>query len=1239
MQQINTYTVQYLGVDETNILNNQDAGLIKSYTLGNISFYPDKYTVNLEVHDLDDNYVETATDLTSYSIPGSVQAGKATEISVNVIQDIEDLGYLGDVILQYDVFNNLFSPSRNANSEAYLYVSEISTDRTEVRTRSTSITDSDLKGYVEQVYSKLNDQVYFPAIYLDFFESDSKAVITNILTEVVDSVLYVTFKLYEPLSDSIDVKSKFYVQERIGEPSKFQIIRNVEIVEDVPPQLRGPNFNVDSEEIVSANTDYLTYDQLFSYPISSSYSQLYTFYNQSGASVSIDHSDFSSFVHFSSAAERLQNFRYKLTLIKGYEYNIELLTELNVGDPNIKKNQDLITGIIKNFDHYDQYLYFESGSTAWPKSNQGRPYINVDPEDSSIQTWWDNIIAEAETYDEFNADGLVNTIPQTIRDDSRNAGYVAFVHMIGQHFDDEWVYAKAITDRYNADNRLDFGISKDLVWNAIKDFGINLYSTNQNLDTIFSNCNLDGNTCYSTGSESSIKVLYRLANSVSGSPVPIYITTNNYDGGQAKGVYATWSLTGVVADGEQADSVYTASLDGGHALWSLTGVVANGGEAGSGVYTGLNGGYALWSLTGVVANGGEANTEAVDRNEFQPILSDSYHKEVYKRIYHNLPLLLKTKGTERGLRALINCFGIPDDILKISVLGGTKIDGNFTNVSTGTSSSLDRIRLDNTGSIIPFLFSGSFVTSSQLHTNVPIRTKKDHYTDSSQEIEVGFSLNKQFNDLASSTIGSTFDYDDIVGDPRNTKENYGNSFSNIFNQLLAGNTGSLNSLRSPLGIIRLVRYFDSTLFKSLGEFLPARASVSTGVIVEDNVLHRNRYAGFNSYAQNIQDLEGPIEMMYIDGGSGESFKYTTNHKAGESTKLLAASFRVYGHTITSSVSTTNHYQDWSTGNFVGKKAIFDDSAEYTGELSGSIKEITDGELNKPNTYKKAGGSQVSYRLNYKFLCLPENGNLYCTLLSSAFYRGLAYGITSYSGNPVYGFSNSNSDVIDGNGTDGIEYNGGTSTGDETGSIIEGGSSVINSAYPYTVMATNEQYGYVYIPTGYGGATVSASIDADRVFLGWYSGVIPDSNGTPYYSQYLSSLPTYIITGSAPENITIRTSNISYLSPAFVLSNGSSPFVVIHGINLLKDAFNSITFSFDTDSGNKFTFTVSSTDLNTIVSAGSVSVDVSATGYDVNVHGQITTYGIVGISDGVGTIKNAEYIYDLLGKLEHITQWI
>ena len=49
-------------------------------------------------------------------------------------------------------------------------------------------------------------------------------------------------------------------------------------------------------------------------------------------------------------------------------------------------------------------------------------------------------------------------------------------------------------------------------------------------------------------------------------------------------------------------------------------------------------------------------------------------REVWKRLYHNAPYLLKTKGTERGIRALMSCYGVPSTILNIKEYGGPVAD-------------------------------------------------------------------------------------------------------------------------------------------------------------------------------------------------------------------------------------------------------------------------------------------------------------------------------------------------------------------------------------------------------------------------------------------------------------------------------------------------------------------------------------------------------------------------------------
>jgi hypothetical protein len=157
--------------------------------------------------------------------------------------------------------------------------------------------------------------------------------------------------------------------------------------------------------------------------------------------------------------------------------------------------------------------------------------------------------------------------------------------MIGQHYDNIWIYYRDVAQKYNADNRLENGISKDIVADAIRDFGIKLYQNN------FSN-----------------------------------------------------------------EDLYTAFL----------GLTPEGGL------------FPFPNITGSLPtpSGYEyIDTKISASNDYLPL--DDVNKSLYKRIYHNLPYLLQTKGTLPGLRALITSYGIPDTILRIKEYGGKdKINTN-----------------------------------------------------------------------------------------------------------------------------------------------------------------------------------------------------------------------------------------------------------------------------------------------------------------------------------------------------------------------------------------------------------------------------------------------------------------------------------------------------------------------------------------------------------------------------------
>ena len=61
------------------------------------------------------------------------------------------------------------------------------------------------------------------------------------------------------------------------------------------------------------------------------------------------------------------------------------------------------------------------------------------------------------------------------------------------------------------------------------------------------------------------------------------------------------------------------------------------------------------------------NTDGTDKYESP---QEEVTEKIWKRILANLPFFVKTKGTERALRGLINCYGIPSTMLRVREYGG-----------------------------------------------------------------------------------------------------------------------------------------------------------------------------------------------------------------------------------------------------------------------------------------------------------------------------------------------------------------------------------------------------------------------------------------------------------------------------------------------------------------------------------------------------------------------------------------
>jgi len=860
----------------------KDRALVNSFQINN-TFNPTKNYSELHILSLSDELLQSDYNYIRYKQAAAAQsAGQdgTSALTIDPIEDSKTYGYTnGGVKLLYHFLDDLYSQDR---SEVQFYIQDISADRTEISLATLLVQPDDLVTITSGIKTKLESQSYFTGFRLNFKENDL-LIATNI--DILDSSTgkVVVVKLYEPLPDRYNLKSTLNVVDLVSDSVAYEIEVEFILPPELAPTLRSPNFNIDIADNSVIPTGYYNYNELFSYPINNSNSQLFSAVSEKGIDISIDFSDFSNFIHFSSAQERLLNFKYKLDLINSYSSSLSSIASSTTGLQGVSGSRDyyqnLLTGVVNNFDHYERFLYYESGSNSWPKSNTTKPYNNKASNAPEAITWYANEIANAIGFDNTNYSSLAYSIPTYLRDDANNENYLTFVYMVGQHFDNLWLYSKAVTDKYDADNRMNHGISKDLVAEALENFGVKLYTSNKSIEDLFGTFI---GQAYQSGSE--------------------VITT-----------YVTGSLTG-------------------------------------------------------------SNTP------IQPVSYDDYQKEVQKRIYHNLPLLLKSKGTERGLRALINCLGIPGDILDIKLYGGrNRNERPFYGDYRFYTSSLDKIRLDNTGSI---------VSGSTLSNYVSIVKRDDKYTDDLHPIEVGFSPTDNVDNyiisksLATASLAN-FNIDDYIGDPRNlTSDIYythsptgsaQNSLSQLTDQIMSG-----SAAYNVQDFVRLIKFYDNTIFKMVKDYIPARAVADTGIIIKPHVLSRSK-AKSVILSGSRPELSGSIDTAFISGRGPNTFRLGQIE--------FGTQYIDFIQTPTGIGSGSTHNQD---------------EAKYNGEISGSILPVSSVDLNTANIYKDLAYSAHPYQIAFL-----SSSNEVCLLnpVPTPFY--ITSSTAVWNANQFFTFTNNN----------------------------------------------------------------------------------------------------------------------------------------------------------------------------------------------------------------------------------------
>jgi hypothetical protein len=451
--------------------------------------------VEAHVYTLDGRILYSDYDYKDYSIPGTLQGKEVTTTSELVFNPSKLVQYLGYYVGTFRVEYNILRKKVIDTNQKVFFIKEISPNRKEIRISSNSISSKDIQDGVVNFINEMQNSSYYKDFLLNF--GDNKIVnAVNIALDTNTNPYSILVKLYQPLPNDFNLKDSFWFVEEMSTPIVYEVELFPEIIKVPDPFLKSANFDIELDSISNSSSDYENKESLLKVDSLSSYQQLQNTLNNKSVSINVDYSDYSNFIHFSSATNRLYNFIQKLEDIEYYNLNISKLNNIPSASLNTTGSaytyQQKIDSVITNFDGYETYLYYESGSSCWPKSNTTKPYTLYPTTSSVALSWVGSLdyksiyyggqILSASFYDNENQDNLSGTIPEYIRIDDRNQKYELFVQMIGQHFDSIWLYIKSIIDLYKTSNSLKRGISKDLVYYILSSLGIKLYNSKSNYD-------------------------------------------------------------------------------------------------------------------------------------------------------------------------------------------------------------------------------------------------------------------------------------------------------------------------------------------------------------------------------------------------------------------------------------------------------------------------------------------------------------------------------------------------------------------------------------------------------------------------------------------------------------------------------------------------------------------------------------------------------------------------------------
>jgi hypothetical protein len=400
---------------------------------------------------------------------------------------------------------NFFENKIGSYDSPSFVIDKISADKKEIRLRLLDESNGQHLQEISNWINNVNQTVFNTQTSKNYLLNFGK----NQTIQFVNSVVigkYLFVKTYKPVDTDI-FKENFkcwvvcetqlpYIDNVALSEQETQIQYNV---------LNQTNWDAYDETLQSSETSLKNWNQLLGSSLQTSQQIINSYFSGSlsGINLNIDYSDFNNFIFYSSATERLANFKYKLELLEYYTAQSSSAASLSGGTSTTNANdyKSLYNNLIGTFDEFENFLYYQSSSALFsndipsinpnvsfitgsyinpvPKTNNSIPYQLQSVTSSIFESWYSGTYESASLYDLRNNNKLTKSVPEFILLDENNEQLSIFVNMLGHHYDILYSYINSMTKINNRDEHPKKGMPNELLYSVAKQFGWTLTNGNQ----------------------------------------------------------------------------------------------------------------------------------------------------------------------------------------------------------------------------------------------------------------------------------------------------------------------------------------------------------------------------------------------------------------------------------------------------------------------------------------------------------------------------------------------------------------------------------------------------------------------------------------------------------------------------------------------------------------------------------------------------------------------------------------